>query len=464
MPNYRLRVPQLRASDLYWKRLAPRVAHRPELGLDTQQLVVLCDAVRARQRAGLDLRGGGGDGDVGDGAVLGLAGAVRYHRGVVRLVGHVDALERLGERADLVRLDEDGVGDVLADRLTENPGIGDEHVITDQLQGLAKCLGNLCPTVPVRLAHTVLDADDRVAGAEVREIRGELRRGEAALLAGELVAAVAEELRAGDVQPQVDVVSGAVAGPLDRLQNQAESRLVRLEARSESTLIADRRRQAARGQQLSQRVKYLDAVAQRLAETRSPDREDHELLDIEAVVRVRAAVDDVHHRHRHYQIGRASAELREVAVERQARVGGGRTRGGERHPEDGVGAEPALVLRAIELDHAAIDRCLRAGILAEERLPERRVDVLDGPQHALAAVALLVAVAQLDRLARAGGRARGYGCPPLHARVENHVHLDGGITARVEDLASADVSDAAHQGASFDVYSGQRARPAALQQ
>src|SRR6516162_7546354 len=170
MPNYRLRVPQLRASDLYWKRLAPRVAHRPELGLDTQQLVVLCDAVRARQRAGLDLRGGGGDGDVGDGAVLGLAGAVRYHRGVVRLVGHVDALERLGERTDLVRLDEDGVGDVLADRLPEDLRVGDEHVITHQLNRAAEGTGELRPAVPVRLAHTVLDADDRIAGGEVGKI------------------------------------------------------------------------------------------------------------------------------------------------------------------------------------------------------------------------------------------------------------------------------------------------------
>src|SRR6516162_7673767 len=279
MPNYRLRVPQLRASDLYWKRLAPRVAHRPELGLDAQQLVVLGGAIRARQRAGLDLGGGGGDGDVGDGAVLGLAGAVRYHCGVVRLLGHVDALERLGERADLVRLDEDGVGDVLSSGLPENPGVGDEHVITHQLYGLAKCLGKLCPAVPVRLAHAILDADDRVAGGEVGEIRRELRGGEAALLAGELVAAVAEEFRAGDVQPEVDIAPGAETGPLDRLQDQAEGRLVRVEARRESALIADRRRESARGEQLPQRMKYLGAVAQRLAEARRTDRQDHEFLD-----------------------------------------------------------------------------------------------------------------------------------------------------------------------------------------
>src|SRR5690606_4704753 len=41
--------------------------------LDAQQLVVFRHAVAAAQRAGLDLGGGGGHGDVGDGGVLGLA-------------------------------------------------------------------------------------------------------------------------------------------------------------------------------------------------------------------------------------------------------------------------------------------------------------------------------------------------------------------------------------------------------
>jgi hypothetical protein len=62
-----------------------------------------------------------------------------------------------------------------------------------------------------------------------------------------------------------------------------------------------------------------------------------------------------------------------------------------------------------------IDRPLLARILAEERALEHRVHVLDSPQHTLAAVAHLVAIAQLDRLARAGGGARGYGRATEHA-------------------------------------------------
>src|SRR5690606_39817145 len=47
-----------------------------ELLFDAQQLVVLGDAVGAAQRAGLDLTSGSADGEIGDGAVFGLAGAM----------------------------------------------------------------------------------------------------------------------------------------------------------------------------------------------------------------------------------------------------------------------------------------------------------------------------------------------------------------------------------------------------
>ena len=56
--------------------------------------------------------------------------------------------------------------------------------------------------------------------------------------------------------------------------------------------------------------------------------------------------------------------------------------------------------------------------------------------HALAAVALAVAVAQLDRLALAGGGARGHRGPAPGAGLQLDLDLDGGIAARVEDLAT----------------------------
>ena len=69
------------------RRRAEVRGHRAELLLDAQQLVVLRDAVAARRRAGLDLPAVRGDREVGDRRVLGLAAAVRHHRGVAVRAG-----------------------------------------------------------------------------------------------------------------------------------------------------------------------------------------------------------------------------------------------------------------------------------------------------------------------------------------------------------------------------------------
>ena len=53
-----------------------------QLLLDAQQLVVLRHPLAAGRRAGLDLAAVGGDGEVGDRGVLGLAGAVAHHAAV----------------------------------------------------------------------------------------------------------------------------------------------------------------------------------------------------------------------------------------------------------------------------------------------------------------------------------------------------------------------------------------------
>ena len=69
---------------------------------------------------------------------------------------------------------------------------------------------------------------------------------------------------------------------------------------------------------------------------------------------------------------------------------------------------------------------------------------VDGLLDALADVALLVAVAALDGLERAGGGAGGNGRAGDGAVVEGDLDLDGGVAAGVEDLPGADCFDAGH--------------------
>ena len=78
-------------------------------------------------------------------------------------MGHVDRIERLGERADLVQLDEDGVGGVLLDALGEALRIGDEQVVANEVDLAAELFGDGLPAFPIVFGHAVLDGDNRIA-------------------------------------------------------------------------------------------------------------------------------------------------------------------------------------------------------------------------------------------------------------------------------------------------------------
>ena len=215
--------------------------------------------------------------------------------------------------------------------------------------------------------------------------------------------------------------------------------------RRETAFVAHGHAHALVVDDLLERVEHLGAVAHRLAEARGPHGNDHQFLQVEVVVGVRAAVHHVHHRHRQLHAAHAA----EVAVQGQARLFGRRAGHGHGNGQRGVGAQAALVLGAVQVDQRLVQEGLLRGIQAQHRFGDFGVDVLHGLEHALAQVAALVAVAQLDGFARAGGCARGHGRAAHGARLQQHVAFHGGIAARVQDFPADDVNDCAHSSFLF---------------
>ena len=191
---------------------------------------------------------------------------------------------------------------------------------------------------------------------------------------------------------------------------------------------------------LLQGVENLRAHAQRLAEARRAHRHDHEFLEVDGIVGMHAAIDDVHHRHRQ-KLGLGAAD---IAVERQARSHRRRLRHRQRHAQNGVGAQPRLVGRAVERDHRRVDARLLFGIHAAERVEDFAVHGGDGLFHALAAIAF-AAVAQFHRLMRAGRGARGHRGAAETAVFQPHIHFHGGIAPGVQDFPAGDIEDGGHE-------------------
>ena len=128
-------------------------------------------------------------------------------------------------------------------------------------------------------------------------------------------------------------------------------------------------------QHFLQRVEDLRAVAQRLRRSRRADRQDHEFLDVDAVVRVRAAVDDVHHRHRHDLAARA-AERGGTGSCRCARAAAwaaaSDTASSALAPSRALVSVPSSSIIVASRPAWSID------VVAEQRVAELAVDVGDG--------------------------------------------------------------------------------------
>src|SRR5208283_214452 len=151
-----------RAKRLMKSPPAGKPGRTAQLLLYTKQLVVFCDAVRPACRTGLYLPCPGRHNQVSDERVLGLSGPVGDHSGEPCTRRHLHRLERFGQRADLVYLDEDRVRYSFSYAAGQPFGVGHEEVVSHKLDLLAQCFSEKLPAFPVVLRHTVFDRYDRV--------------------------------------------------------------------------------------------------------------------------------------------------------------------------------------------------------------------------------------------------------------------------------------------------------------
>ena len=187
-------------------------------------------------------------------------------------------------------------------------------------------------------------------------------------------------------------------------------------------------------------VENFRARAKAFGKRLGADRHHHDFLEIDWIVRMHTTVDDVHHRHRKDPC-RGSAD---VAIERHAERFSRGLGNGERHTENGVGAKPAFVRGAVEIDHGLVDLNLLLGLHAADGVENLTVDRLDSLLHALAEIPALVAIAQFDSFMCARGSARGNGGAAQRTVFQHHIDLNGRIAAAVQNFAADDVDDGGH--------------------
>ncbi len=168
------------------------------------------------------------------------------------------------------------------------------------------------------------------------------------------------------------------------------------------------------------------APAQSLRETRRAEGHDHEFLHVGGLPAcVCAAVQDVHHRHG--QDVRVHAA--EITIQRQSQRIGRGLRDRETDSQNGVRAQFGFVRRAVQRQQGKVNRALVGSVHAEQFARDRPVHVGDRLRHALAEVALLVAVAHFERFVLACRRARRDGGASPRTVHQRDFHFHGRVAA-----------------------------------
>src|SRR5256884_574021 len=172
-----------------------------KLFFDPQKLIVLCDAVGAAGRAGLDLPSRGSHGEIGDKSIFGFAGAVGDDGVVARSARQLDRLNRFGDASDLIQLDKNRVRDSLLDPSRQPLRIRHEKIVAHQLNFLlrgfvADALCQRFPAGPIVFRHAVFNRDNRILFCPRRPVRGHF-----AARAGGLVGLLEDVLAASLVAP-----------------------------------------------------------------------------------------------------------------------------------------------------------------------------------------------------------------------------------------------------------------------
>jgi hypothetical protein len=126
--------------------------------LNTEKLVVLGKTLRTARSTSLDLTSTETDNEISNGGIFGFTGTVRDHDTPTGGLGVKSSLDRFSEGTDLVDLEQEGVTGLLFNGSDNTLGVGDQKIITDQLEfgrGV-----QVSPGFPIILIESIFNGDN----------------------------------------------------------------------------------------------------------------------------------------------------------------------------------------------------------------------------------------------------------------------------------------------------------------
>ncbi|MNG97416.1 hypothetical protein D3C79_565290 [compost metagenome] len=322
---------------------------------------------------------------------------MRDHRGVACVFRHLDSSQSFGQRTDLVEFDQDGVSDAFIDAFFQDLGVGNEQVVAHQLDFVAQHFGLVCETIPVRFVQAVFDRHDWILFGQLFQEVSELFGSEGFVaFAGQNVFTVFVELGSCTVHRQGHVFTQLVTCRFYRFSDNSQRFGVGTQVWRVAAFVAYSGVQAFGLQHFSQVMEHFRTDANGFFQGLRANRLNHEFLNVDVVVSVLAAVDDVHHRQWHREFAWGAVQFSDVLIQRHAFGSSSRFGSSQGNRQNGVCTELGFVFSAVQVDHDLVDVSLVFGIFTQYCLSNRAVYCSNGFQYAFTQETRLVTVTQFQ--------------------------------------------------------------------
>ena len=395
---------------------------------------------------------------------------MRNDRSIAFNLSALDSSEGFRNRTDLVHLDEDSVSDASLDAFVEDGRVGNEQVVTHEVDLATELVGKNLPTCPVSFIETVFNGEDGVLVDELfieldhvsrlDSLLGALLERVGNSLGAFLFSFLVAEFGRSNVKSDLDVLAENVTSVFSSGLQSSESLfeghhvldfvtelvLSRLDsnARSKATFVTNRRIETTLLEDSLKSVEDFGHHLETLGESLSANRSDHEFLEVDRSGRVSTTVDHVAHRAREGELFSAM-ELSNVLVKRKASILSSSNANSHGNAEDSVCTERVLEHAvAVEFDHSVINFSLLGRIHANDLLSDLGVDVLHGSESALAEIGLLVAVAEFASFAFTSGSTTRNSCVTNDTVVKSNIDFERRIATGIQNLTSPNFSDFSH--------------------
>ena len=182
-------------------------------------------------------------------------------------------------------------------------------------------------------------------------------------------------------------------------------------------------------------MEHFRSHPQTLLETRSTNRTNHKFLESDRSVAVRTAIDDIHHRHRHYIGVRAP----DIPIQWNIEIVGCRLCHSKRNPQNRIGPQVRFGFRPIKFQHRIVNGTLVQNRHSHQGRGNHLIDVFNRFLYAFTSIAVLIAVTQLQRLMFSGRSTRRNRSTPHYTRFQPYIYLNSRVSSRIEDFTSCNL-------------------------